>query len=161
MQARLAALFGERGGDDRLRIRERRVDLREDDAARRVDLAIDAEEFGLPLRVAVDEAPLAADAQIDLADRHRVSVAQIAPPAPDVLGLAHRLEHQGARRVEEPREVNLRVGRSGDLERLAICYAACRHVFSPSLSFAADRARGCRSAVPRFFDTARSTRPLP
>ena len=46
------------------------------------------------LWMAIDETPFAADAKIDFADRHRISVAEIPPPSLDVLRLAQRLEHQ-------------------------------------------------------------------
>ena len=163
VQARLAVLVGQHRGHDRLGVGERRVDFGEHHAVRRLDLLVDAVELRVALRMAIDEAPFAADAQIDLAHRHRIAVAKVAPPALDVLGLAHRLEHECARRIEEPREMNLGIGRGRDFEGLAICYAACRHVSSPFLcvSFAVDRSRGCRSAVPRCADIVRSTRRRP
>jgi hypothetical protein len=57
----------------------------------------------------VDEAPAAADAEIDLADRDGVAIAQPSPPLPDVLGPGHGLVDKFGRRVEEAREADLGV----------------------------------------------------
>src|SRR4029079_6649678 len=120
-----------------------------------------AVEGGLPLRVAIDEPPLAAHAKVHLADRDRVAVAETPPPLPDVFGLRHRLDHELPRRVEQTRQADLVIRRRGDLETVAIHGGACDHDASPpsSSAGAVSTDPDDRTAVPRRGGSGRSTPP--
>jgi hypothetical protein len=59
--------------------------------------------------MAGDEAPLAAWSEIVLANRDGIPLAQAPPPSPDVFRLAHGLEHEVTRRVEQTRHADLEV----------------------------------------------------
>ena len=133
--ARLAVLLGEqRRVDDRWSVGIRFEDLGLHDALGRHDLAkLAVERRDVALGPAADEAPLPARTQIDLAHRDRMLLVEDAPPAPDVLRLGHRLEHESPRRIEQTRHADLAVRRRRDRERIAISYAADDHVSSPSL----------------------------
>src|SRR5690348_9407608 len=84
-QARFPVFFGQVGGDHRDCVGECFENFREDYAGGRVDLAVFAVKGGFALGVAVDETPLAADPEVDLAYRDGIAVAEAAPPLPDVL----------------------------------------------------------------------------
>src|SRR4029077_6973406 len=106
-KSRLAAFFDEFGGHDRDRIGKLLEDFGEDQSGVRHDLAVLAVERGLTLRVAIHEAPPAADSQIDLADRDRIAVTESSPPLRDVFGFRHRLEHEARWRIEQTRHADL------------------------------------------------------
>src|SRR5262249_43556632 len=100
--AGLAGFFDELDPHDRP-IRIRLHELRVDETLRWRDLPVHAAERDLSLRMAVHEPPRPADAQVDLADGDRVTVAERAPPPPDLLRLHHRLEDERAGRIEHAR----------------------------------------------------------
>jgi hypothetical protein len=162
-EPRLAAFRREQLGHQRAAVRERLEDLGVDQPSRPIDLEVLAVEGRVvAFRAAADEAPCAADAQIDLADRHRIAFVEAAPPAADVLGLRHRLPHQIARRVEQPRQRDLGVGGGGALERAAMSGAwRGAHASSPWPAAAAGSCPVDRGAPPRRAGTVRPTRTPP
>src|SRR5688572_32949843 len=84
------------------RVRKVLEDFGEHHARRRVDFAVLAVKRGFTVGVPIDEAPLTADTEIDLAHGNRVALTQLAPPLPHMFGARHGLEDERARRVEQP-----------------------------------------------------------
>src|SRR6185295_15123367 len=106
-------------------------DLGEHQPARWCDLPVLAVERRFSLGVAVHEAPGAADAKIDLADRYGVALAEAAPPLFHMFRLRHRFEHEMSRRIEQARHPDFLVRRCGDLEAVAIYRVIYDHDPSP------------------------------
>ena len=82
---------------------------------------------------------------------HRVPVIEDAPPAPDVFGLRHRLEHELPRRIEQAGQ---RISRSDGVVILNVSLfadAAYGHVSSPCcFEFLQIGRRAGRAAAPRY-----------
>ena len=94
----------------------------------RGDLAIHAVERELALGAAADETPGPPGRRSISQTGTEYPLVEDAPPAPDVFGLGHRVEHEAPRRVEQARQRDLAIRRRRDLEGVAICRAAYGHV---------------------------------
>src|SRR5262245_33394440 len=126
----------------------------------RHDFSVLAAEPVLPAVPGENVSPLAARAEVHFADHH--GHVSRPPPAPDMLGLAVRLEDQAARGVENAGELDLEVRLEGqrhgaDLPASGVANC-CRHGLSPFLEARSGTRRVDRSARPRCGGSARPSR---
>src|SRR5258708_2256563 len=108
-------------------------DFGEHTPAGRLDFPVFAVESDLPLGVAIDEAPSAADAKVDFTDGDRVAFSQTAPPLLHMFWFGHRLEHQLPGGIEQAGQTDFPIRWCRDLKAIAICRAASYHKSSSPL----------------------------